>query len=185
MTREEWLEKLVDLLRCQFQEVGYSIPDSIKVSCGFPSKMGLSTSKRRIGECWNESASEEKNFEIFISPVLIDVDEIGGVLVHELIHTLQQGHRGLFPQIAKAIGLEGKMTATKASEELKVRLHALTSQIGPYPHSKFDPIPSTTKQTTRMIRVECKECGCIVRMTQKWLNEAGLPSCGCGNQMER
>ena len=33
-------------------------------------------------------------------------------------------------------------------------------------------------------RVECPDCGCIVRMTEKWIDDAGLPTCGCGAKME-
>jgi hypothetical protein len=36
------------------------------------------------------------------------------------------------------------------------------------------------KQTVRMIRVACKSCGCICRMTRAWLERVGAPSCGCG-----
>ena len=39
------------------------------------------------------------------------------------------------------------------------------------------------KQTTRMLKVECPACGCIIRMTSKWLEEVGTPTCGCGTRM--
>jgi len=36
-----------------------------------------------------------------------------------------------------------------------------------------------------MPKVTCEECGCAVRMTRKWLEEAGAPTCGCGGEMQQ
>jgi hypothetical protein len=33
-----------------------------------------------------------------------------------------------------------------------------------------------------LLKVTC-ECGCVVRMTRKWLDEVGPPTCGCGTAM--
>lgn len=33
------------------------------------------------------------------------------------------------------------------------------------------------KQTTRMKAVDCEECGFLVRMSQKWIDEKGFPHC--------
>jgi len=38
------------------------------------------------------------------------------------------------------------------------------------------------KQGCRLLKVVC-ECGCVVRMTRKWLDEVGPPTCGCGSAM--
>ena len=35
----------------------------------------------------------------------------------------------------------------------------------------------------RMLKVKCAECGCIVRMTRQWLDQAGAPTCACGAAM--
>ena len=31
--------------------------------------------------------------------------------------------------------------------------------------------------------VTCKECGCVVRVMCKWLEEAGTLTCACGGEM--
>lgn len=36
---------------------------------------------------------------------------------------------------------------------------------------------------SRLLKVECGACGCNVRMTRKWIETAGTPTCGCGNPM--
>ncbi len=97
---------------------------------------------------------------------------------------LQCGHKGHFRKLARSIGLEGKLTETTAGRELQRRLHGLARRIGPYPHGRLVVSNAPPKQTTRMLKVECLECGCIVRMTAKWLDEVGPPTCGCGGQME-
>jgi hypothetical protein len=95
----------------------------------------------------------------------------------------QHGHKAPFKRCAKAIGLEGKMAATVPGDRLKRRLHAICRECGPYPHDRLTPPPHKV-QSTRMLKVECPECRCIVRMMSKWLAEAGPPTCGCGSPME-
>ena len=82
MIREEWLQELIDRLRPTFDRIGSTLPEKIRVSCGFPSKSALANKARRIGECWGVESSEDKSFQVFISPVLKDSIEVGGCLVH-------------------------------------------------------------------------------------------------------
>jgi len=41
------------------------------------------------------------------------------------------------------------------------------------------------KQTTRMKKVACSSCGCLIRMTRHWIELCGCPTCACGAVMER
>ena len=112
--------------------------------------------------------------------------EVTATLVHELVHTavgIECKHREPFTTVAKAIGLEGKMTATVAGEALIERLKELIDELGEYPHARLVASNKPKTQTTRMLKVTCKECGCVVRMTRKWIDDAGLPTCGCGGEM--
>jgi hypothetical protein len=81
------------------------------------------------------------------------------------------------------MGLEGKMSASTPGEKLQNRLREVVAKIGPYPHARLTPLCKEKKQTTRMKKVECSDCGCIVRMTRKWLEECGPPTCACGGPM--
>ena len=87
MTREEWLNELVDALRPDFKNVEAELPENIRATCGWPSQSAKSEKRRRIGECWPSNSSDDKHFEIFISPTLSDPVEVGGVLVQGMIHT--------------------------------------------------------------------------------------------------
>ena len=185
-TREEWLGRLVDLLRVDFTAAGHPLPERIRVSCGWPSRSAMSGSNRRIGEAWSARASGDGAHETFITPALCGPIDVGAVLVHELVHHavgLECGHKGPFRRLALALGLEGKMTATVAGEELRDRLHALTNHIGPYPHAALEGSTNKKRQTTRMLKVTCSACGCLVRMTRQWLDTCGVPTCGCGGEM--
>lgn len=186
MNREKWLTECVNKLRPDFDRAGFELPEKIRVSCSWPSKSGLAKKKKRIGEAWSAENSGDNSFEVFISPVLKAPVEVAATLVHELVHCavgLSAKHRGPFVKCAKAMGLEGKMTATTAGEALTKRLGELTTEVGSYPHAELKHSNAPPKQGTRMLKVECVDCGCIVRMTQKWLDECGPPTCACGGVM--
>ena len=186
MIREKWLNELTDMLRPMFTAVDFPLPEKIRASCGFPSKGALATKKQRIGEAWSDDNSEDQTFETFVSPVLSDPIEVAATQVHELCHCavgVKCGHRKPFTRVARAIGLEGKMTATTAGEELKATLDEYVEEIGPYPHAKLTHSSSPKKQGTRMILVKCPKCGYQVRTTKKWI-EVGTPTCPCGELMK-
>ena len=72
-----------------------------------------------------------------ISLVLSDPMRVAGVLAHELVHATvgtQHGHKGPFTKLAKAIGLEGKMTATTEGDAFKQAVAPILEAVGPYPH---------------------------------------------------
>lgn len=186
MLREDWLEQMITKLRPDFDKIGSPLPEKIRVSCGFPSKSALANKARRIGECWGVESSEDKSFQVFISPLLKDGIEVAGTLVHELVHCavgIDCKHRGPFPRVAKAVGLEGKMTETTVGETLQARLKQLIDELGVYPHARLIASNKPKTQSTRMLKVVCTQCECVVRMTRKWLDEAGVPTCGCGGEM--
>jgi hypothetical protein len=51
--REQWLATATTAPRARFDFIGDTIPDNVRSTCGFPSRLALS---RRIGECWSDSA---------------------------------------------------------------------------------------------------------------------------------
>jgi len=198
-TREEWLQALVGSLRPVFSETGINIPTNIRVACGWPRVRG-GTSRHVIGQCWPTVVSKDGTSEIFVSPVLDDGVEVGAVLVHELIHAIddcRNGHRAAFRKIALAVGLEGPMRSTVAGPYLRQRLNVLCAKLGSYPHAclgtpinspkQADPaiVPSSGKsQGTRLRKVVCNrpDCGYAIWTTRRWLT-VGTPLCACGSIM--
>lgn len=183
MTREEWLRAAAVLIEQDvLAPAGGVLTREIAVSVGFPSTRATANKNRRIGECW-KAAGDAPN-HVFIHPEL-DPGQVLGVLVHELIHAVdncQSGHKGRFRTIALAAGLEGKMTATyvKGGSDLDHKLDAIVRKLGPFPHKALKVV-KRPKQTTRMVKLECFTCGCIVRTSQKWIDEYPRAwECPCG-----
>lgn len=177
----------VEELRSDFLNVGAALPDRIRVSCGWPSKGALAVKTKRVGECWSATCSGDETFEVFISPCLKDSNVVLATLTHELVHCacgVECRHGGAFKKVAKSLNLEGKMTATTAGETLKERLKEIITKVGDYPHAELKSSNAPKKQGTRLLKALCKECGCVIRITRKWVDEVGLPTCGCGGVME-
>jgi hypothetical protein len=181
--REAWLHAVAEGLREIFASHGATIPNKIRLTCGFPSKRAFSARRQRVGECWSSAASKDAHIEIIISPVLDDPMKVAGVLAHELVHAtvgIGFGHRGPFAKLARAIGLEGKMTATTEGDTFKQVVAPILESVGPYPHAELSNKLSKkarTKQGTRLLKLQCPTCGYTVRITQKWLDEVGPPAC--------
>jgi len=182
-TREEWLTEAADRLNDMIAtDTDLKPAGRILVSAGWPRR---DRGGKVIGQCYMGKASQGVN-HIFISPLLSDRGRVLDVLLHELVHAAddcQHGHKGPFVKAVRALGLEGPPTHTVAGKDLKSTLSAIAKDLGPYPHTVLTPGDYGTgpkKQGTRMLKVECPKCGCVVRMTRKWLDEAGPPWCSHG-----
>lgn len=180
-TREEWLLAALSLMRPLFESKGYEVPE-VRVSCGWPSRGGLSAKSKVLGQAWCKTASSDKVGQIFISPFLDKtVDDYGvlPVLLHEQVHQvvgIKERHNKVFGKCARAVGLKGKLTSTYADEDLLKVCKAWDVKLGPYPHAKLDGKKSPVKkQSTRLIKCECPATGYTVRTTRKWIDEFGAP----------
>lgn len=184
MTREEWLQKAITLCSAhKFKKAGYKVP-KLHVSVGFPTGRG---SKNYIGQHWHPKASDDKVGSIFISPTINDTVQVLGTLVHEMVHGVvgnEAKHGPIFRKCALAVGLEGKMTHTEAGAELIAYFKKiLINRIGNYPHSRlnigYSPIK---KQGTRMVKMECGECGYKCRASMSKIIEIGAVICPCNER---
>lgn len=178
LTREQWLQTATSKMRSDlFAGQGYNVPE-VRVSVGFPSN---SRGGRVIGQC--HYATADNIPQIFIHPTLEEGSRALDVLAHELVHATlgsEAGHGQAFKRCAESIGLKGKMTATEASDTLKAWLDELISDIGEYPHAKVSV--GGKKQTTRLIKCECDNCGYIARVSNKWIDDIGSPLCPCNGE---
>jgi hypothetical protein len=114
-----------------------------------------------------------------ISPIIADSVECVAILIHELVHATvgnDKGHNNVFKQCALSVGLTGKMTATKASEDLTATIKEWLEVMGQYPHAELND--SMRTQSTRMYKVQCRSvsCGYTMRISSKWLKLA-VPEC--------
>lgn len=95
MNRETWLNELAKRMAPRFEELGFPLP-KFRVSIGFTSGGKNSNAN---GECWHSRCSADDSFEIFITPIEADTQQVAAILAHELAHTavgFDQGHKGKF-----------------------------------------------------------------------------------------
>ena len=194
-----WLELAAEAIRCHIMRpVGVSVP-RVRASVGWT--MGANVR----GQC-HVGGVADGTPAIYIRPVARDSGDaltILDILTHELLHAAHptDGHRGAFGTDARAVGLEGPLTATHAGPELVSALSWLANVIlPPVDHATImDGLPGETPrgpgrpshgprdagghykpQTGRMLRAECPGCGMVIRTTRRWLESTGLPTCACG-----
>jgi hypothetical protein len=172
--RETWLTSLAEAMAPKFAEVGHPLEVKVRLTLSL-------LPKKVIGRCYSEDSSADKTHEILIR---VDQDEpmrVAGIVCHELVHAavgLECGHRGAFKRCAKALGLTGKMTATQEGPEFEAWVQPILDQLGPFPHAALNTT-KVRKQGTRLLKVECCDCGYTARVTRKWLDEVGAPICPC------
>jgi len=174
-TREGWLRTA-----CQKMIQLFDLPPRgpWRVTCGWPSKRATATNGRVLGQCWSSSCSADSTIELIVSITLDDPVEVLAVAAHELIHaSLPEGtgHRAPFARKARAIGLDGKPTATTPGPAFVKAIAPLLEDLGSYPHASLD-IAARKKQSTRMKKASCAFCGYTVRLSRKWL-EVAVPRC--------
>lgn len=181
-TREEWLTVAFNELRPAFEIAGSKLPDRVRLTCGFPLHAKRNNA---IGECWIDTASADKHYEVLISPVIAEPRKVFEVLVHELCHTAKGGfnHGVNFQKIASAMLLEpvdpnrkNAWGATRGANGFDQAYGAIIDSLGAYPHAELAFSNGKKKQGTRMLKAECPSCGYTVRLSSKWASY-GLPSC--------
>ena len=184
LTREAWLNQAAERLNEMIAEQTALKPSKkVLVSTGWPRR---DKGGKVIGQCFKKLTGGGSH-HIFISPTLSTATDVLPVLLHELIHAAddcESQHKGEFRKAWKALGFTDKPTTSVPGSDLKAALRTLAGELGKYPHSKLNPIGDQKPQTTRMLKVSCPECGCVIRMTRKWLDEVGAPTCACGAPME-
>jgi len=190
-TREAWLLAAVEALRPLFEEHGATIPP-LRVSVGWPPKGGTGSGQYTAGICHHSVGTKDGQPQIYISPRHDDAVDVLAILVHELVHAegdgnQRAGHGKAFSSLAKPLGLEGKMTATKAGSALLAKLALIAGELGPYNHAALmvqqkDPKDVGTPKTSRMRKVWCPESGYTIRMARSWLAEYGAPFCPCHHE---
>jgi|TARA_R110001583_G_scaffold38102_1_gene123133 rubrerythrin len=177
--REEWLNTAVrDVTAQVFTPAQIIVPvEDIQVSVGF------CKGQTALGQCWSREASDKGRIEIFISPIEDDAIEVLGTLAHELNHAVdncKSGHRAPFKRRCEKIGLIWEMQTrgchTESTPDLIETFQQITKNLGAYPHAKITPKERLKKQTTRMKKLECTQCGAVLRASQQVLNGMTSPT---------
>ena len=148
MTREEWLHTAGETLLAEFELT----PDR-------PWRVAPASPKgSTLGHCFASSASADGANEIYISLSITDPVKAVTVLLHELIHALddcRSGHKGKFEQLALQVGLQRPLTHYHPSDALIQRITDLVSILPPSP---LVPMAAPKKAKGRMITLKCTHC---------------------------
>ena len=130
----DWLSKGMEILRCDFEQIGYKVPAEIPVVVKFPTKQGVSIGW--LGQCqWRNDVDGNPAYKILINPTLDGTTALD-VLTHEMVHAAvgsECGHSEQFNEIAAAIGLDDTGVMAGAEEVLLKRLRDIQEILGPYP----------------------------------------------------
>ena len=184
MTREDWLNQVAQRMRPLFAEAGAELPERFRIT------MSLTKRQRAIGVCFDRSASADGSYEILVRLDQHEPVQVAAILAHELVHAavgVEQGHGPAFGKVARAIGLEGKLTATVPGDEFRASVAPILAEVGPFPHAPLDwsgQRSGPKKQTGRLLKVECQECGLVVRQTKKWIEDVGPAHCPEHGEMQ-
>jgi len=181
--REEWLTECAKLLADEFN---ITLPGKWRVAASWPNGGRGGSNNRILGQCFHPSSSADGHTEMLITWGDADPLSVAATLCHEMIHAavgVEQGHNKVFADEARRCGLDGKPTATVAGAEFIRRSKKILRTLGKYPHAVVTV--SHRKQSTRMHKVECDDCGYIARTSAKWLGEMGSPICPCNGEHMR
>lgn len=184
-TRETWLLAAVGKLVPLLKKHGVKMPEKHAVSCGFPK-----TRVKAIGQCFGPTCTKDETVHMFVCPSLQKATRVLDTLLHEMIHAAVGcgcGHRGKFRIIAKAVGLEGKMTATGVSEgsPLMKTLEKVVESLGDYPHSAITRAQTASRPPGGgWVKFKSEEeDDYILRISPRALENHGPPRDPWGNHM--
>jgi hypothetical protein len=96
---------------------------------------------------------------------------------------VQEGHkRTTFGKCARAIDLQGTLTATYAGEKLTKTLEQIIEKIGKYPHATLYAKTGERKDHCRYIKLVCPDCDFFALISRKHIEH--MPTCHYGTEMK-
>ena len=147
-------------------------------------RIGVSLTPRKVlGQCHAPESSADGTTELLIAISRDEPVEILATLAHELVHAsvgVRVGHKGIFVKGVRALGLDGKATATIAGERFRDLTVPILNRLGAFPHAALNHFgihSGPKKQGTRLLKAECLTCGEVARVSSKWIRDPGPPHC--------
>ena len=176
-TREAWLLEVANGMASWFDDLGFPLPE-FQISSGFPSagRRGTATA-----EAWQED--DKGSYRILVRPDRQDAYKLTGAIAHQFAHMAAGVRpapgRHLFRHIAISIGLRGRATEAAPGRLFRELVEPIIAKAGPLPEPFVGPPKDArkAKQKTRLIKVSCRQCGYVARVSRKWLDALGEPHC--------
>lgn len=173
-TREQWLVESVKLIKEQLFDVHeYWLPPIIRISVGL-------CGGKAIGIYMDPEQAEDGSSHIFIDPRLKDPIQILATVVHELVHAsvgVECKHKGMFVKVIRALGLEGKPTATVCNPgtELYATLTGMSVTLGDFPHATLERKKKETKKHPWISFISPNDEDFVIRANKNTVKEKGPP----------
>lgn len=180
-TREQYLRRAATIINQKIlkPKAEVELPETWFVSVMEPAG-------KVIGRAW--PASHDAH-HMFVSATMEDPVQVLGTLAHEMIHLavgVQEKHNKVFGAAARAIGLEGKLTATHPGEELAVELKKIDELLAGYPHKPLN-VKLKEKQSGPAVRrkfVSVNDPSYSLYISLGRVDEWGPPKDPNGDDME-
>lgn len=182
-SRDNWLAGIANAMTSWFDELGFPTP-AFEVRTGFPSSGRRSSN---VTESWSDDNGD--SYIIFVRPDCSDEMLVAAGLAFQLCRISvgrKDSHGHLFRHLATSIGLKGTKTESPPGLLFKEIAKPLIAKSGPLPGPAIAPKLKNagTRQTTRLLKVSCKNCGYVARVSRKWLDEVGPPKCPLHGAMQ-
>jgi len=183
LDRGGWLNLVGSSMRAWFDDLSFPLPP-FEVRTGFPSSGRRSPN---TAESWSDD--DGSSFVIFVRPDREDPIEVAGAIAFQLCRIAvgqRDNHGYLFRHLAISIGLRGTKTESKPGTLFQELVAPILKDAGALPAAALTRHVAKTAQAqgTRLIKVSCRECGYVARVSRKWLDSVGPPSCPLHGPME-
>lgn len=181
-TREAWLNAFADTARTNFSALaGVEIPYNLRVSVGYPPNSRAKKGGKVISVWISPEASADGHHEIFISPDNATDVDLAATLTHELVHAVHggaEGHGKRFGATARALGLDGPLTATHAGESWFSWAMPILETLGAAPYAAIDLSKSNRpKKKTYLAKLDCPSCGWTAQISRCHVEAHDYLSC--------
>lgn len=178
ITREDWLTQAMTEVRPFFELSGLNLATRVRLTCGFPS-----TARRTgaVAEVWASEASEDGTIEVLISPTLADPRSVFTTLLGALCRATDGAMSQKSDALTRALTVM-LVPGGVAGEGFDAQYGEIIAALGEYPHAALR-LTDRPKQSTRMLKAVCPQCGYTVRLTAKWASQ-GMPTCHDGAQFQ-
>ena len=161
-SREGWLNAFIELSRSFFIQAGTPLPVNVRAAICPPHR----SKQKAIGLCWSDAVSEDLGREIWVTAAETDPVRVAGILVHELCHAAlphHVKHGPAFGRLARALGLEGPLTATVEGETFRALWAGVLARLGPIPTAARFTLAIASdfrvQRTPKATNVSCPACG--------------------------
>lgn len=175
MTREYWLQIVIEQINIRLFEPNDTVLPNIQVSVGKPSG---------TANAWTITPNPdnpEEPYHIFVSATVREARQLAELLFGEVFYAAVGRPSKAFKRVF-SLTRAGKRWYPEVGSDTMLTLNDIAAAAPPYPHVPV-VLEEKEKQSTRMLKITCfnHEDPIILRGASKAFVD-GLPVCFCGSE---